>query len=238
MNCTNQQAPQRGGTVPNPIWVGLKLLLVFPRVQVTPDTPLIQTIFSPCSLLNNHRRVARSLCKIGLYFLFSFLSLAHLLILLLLLISGNVHPNPCPVFPSSVCAGNVTWLGRSAQCCACSNWVHLKCSLLSFSRLRILGGSHSWSCLSCFFCRSFCPLLHLSIYLKLSGRSVRNRLLSLPVLSGHNGSPDTRFSRATTRLMSWPDGKRYLLHQKFLVVSLLLSLVFFSSLGLEAYCLL
>ena len=46
-----------------------------------------------------------------------------------------------------------------------------------------------------------------SFYLKLCGRSGRN---CLPVLSGYNGSPDTRFSRETTRLMSWPDGERYL----------------------------
>ena len=51
-----------------------------------------------------------------------------------------------------------------------------------------------------------CPLLHLSCYLKLCGR---NCLLS-PVLSGYNGSPDTRFSRGTTRLTSLPDGERYL----------------------------
>ena len=31
------------------------------------------------------------------------------------------------------------------QCCRCSNKVHLKCSLLSFSRFRTLGSSHSWS---------------------------------------------------------------------------------------------
>ena len=55
--------------------------------------------------------------------------------------SGNVHPDPCPIFPCSVCAGNMTWQGRSMQC---SNWVHLKCSLLSFSRFRTLGISHSW----------------------------------------------------------------------------------------------
>ena len=55
-----------------------------------------------------------------------------------------------------------------------------------------------------------CPLLHLFIYLKLCGRSARNCLLSPPVLSGYNGYPDTRFSRGTTRLMSWPDGERYL----------------------------
>ena len=80
---------------------------------------------------------------------FSCLSLARLLILLLLLMSGNVHPNPCPVFSCSVCAGKVTWRGRSAQCCTCSNWVHLKCLLLSFSRVRTLGNSHSWSCPPC-----------------------------------------------------------------------------------------
>ena len=72
--------------------------------------------------------------------------------------SGNIHPNPCSVFPCSVCAGNVTWRGRSVQCCTCSNWVHLKCSLLFFSRLRTLGSSHSWSCPPCcvpaFFWRS------------------------------------------------------------------------------------
>ena len=31
------------------------------------------------------------------------------------------------------------------QCCTCSNWVHLKCLLLSFSRFRTLGSSQSWS---------------------------------------------------------------------------------------------
>ena len=59
--------------------------------------------------------------------------------------SGNVHPNPCPVFPCLMCAGNVTWLSRSIQCCTCSNWVYLKCALLSFSRFRNLGSSYSWS---------------------------------------------------------------------------------------------
>ena len=70
-----------------------------------------------------------------------------------------------------------------------------------------------------------CPLLHLSSYLKLCGRSGRNCLLSPPVLSGYNGSPDTHFYRGTTRLMSWPDGECYLCPPLSLVVSLLLSLV-------------
>ena len=38
-----------------------------------------------------------------------------------------------------------------------------------------------------------CPLLHRSSHLKLCGRSGRNCLLSPPVLSGYNGSPDTCF---------------------------------------------
>ena len=98
------------------------------------------------------QRVARSVFKINQASLFSCLSLARLLILL---ISGNVHSNPCPVVLCSVCAGNVTWRDRSVQCCTCSNWVHLKCSLLSFSRFRTLGSSHFWSfppcCVPTFF---------------------------------------------------------------------------------------
>ena len=71
-----------------------------------------------------------------------------------------------------------------------------------------------------------CPLLHLSSYLKLCGRSGRNCLLFPPILSGYNGSLDILFSRATTRLMSWPDGERYLRLPQHFVVSLLLSLEF------------
>ena len=63
--------------------------------------------------------------------------------------SGNVHPNSAPVFPCSVCAGNVSWQGRSLQCFICSKWVHLKRSLLSFAKLRTLRSTHSWSNLTC-----------------------------------------------------------------------------------------
>ena len=111
-------------------------------------------IFSLCCPLNDRRRAAHNIFKIGRLFslfLLSCLTLAllHLLILLLLLMSGNVHPNPGPIFPCSVCAGNVTWRGKSVQCCACSKWVHLRCSQLSLSNFRALGSSHSWSCPPC-----------------------------------------------------------------------------------------
>ena len=100
--------------------------------------------------LNNHRRAAHNFLKIGRLFFLSLLlplfSLLHLLILLLHLMSVNVHPNPGPIFPCSVCAGNVTWRDKSLQCCACSKWVHLRCSQLSLSQFRALGSSPTWSC--------------------------------------------------------------------------------------------
>ena len=82
-----------------------------------------------------------------------------------------------------------------------------------------------FSCLTLVLSSPPCPLLHLSCYLKLCGRSSRNCLFSPPVLSGYNGSPDTRFSRGTTQLMSLPDGERCLCPPQSLVVSLLLPLV-------------
>ena len=111
-------------------------------------------IFSLCCPLNDRRRAAHSILKIGRLFLLFLLScptlaVLRLLILLLLLMSGNVHPNPGPIFPCSVCAGKVTWRGKSVQCCACSKWVHLRCSQLSLSNFRALGSSHSWSCPPC-----------------------------------------------------------------------------------------
>ena len=112
------------------------------------------SIFSLCCPLNDRRRAAHSFFKIDrLFSLFLFscpsLALLRLLILLLLLMSRNVHPNPGPIFPCSVCAGNVTWRGKSVQCCAFSKWVHLRCSQLSLSKFRALGSSHSWSCPPC-----------------------------------------------------------------------------------------
>ena len=96
-------------------------------------------IFSLCCSLNDRRRAAHSIFKIGrLFSLFllscSTFSLLRLLILFLLLMGGNVHPNPGPIFPCSVCAGNVTRRGKSVQCCTCSKWVHLRCSQLSPQR--------------------------------------------------------------------------------------------------------
>ena len=94
----------------------------------------------------------------------------------------------------------------------CRFWQHQQA--FHFSSLLLL--SDSRSVLTTLFS------LHLSIYLNLISR---NCLLCSPVLSGYNGSPDTRFSWETMRLMSWPGGERYLHPLQSLVVSLLLSLL-------------
>ena len=136
---------------PAPFGLGRNGCWPFRGSQLPQTLPFI---FSLCCPLNDRRRAAQSFFKIGRLFslfLFSYPSLAllRLLILLLLLMSGNVHPNPGPIFPCSVCTGNVTWRGKSVQCCACSKWVHLRCSQLSLSQFRALGSSHSWSCPPC-----------------------------------------------------------------------------------------
>ena len=129
-------------------WLGSKWLLAFPRVPVTQGTPL-ESFFLPCCPLNDRRRAAHSFCKIGrLSYPFSclFYTRLRLPIFLLFLMSCNIRPNPGPIFSCPVCTGNVTWRSKSVQCCTCSKWVHLKCSLLSLSKFRTLDSSHSWSC--------------------------------------------------------------------------------------------
>ena len=133
---------------PAPFGLGRNGCWTFRGSQLPRALPFI---FSLCCPLNDRRRAAHSFFQIGrLFSLFLFscpsFALLCLLILLLLLMSGNVHPSPGPIFPCSVCAGNVTWRGKSAQCCTCSKWVHLRYSQLSWSQLRALGSSHSWSC--------------------------------------------------------------------------------------------
>ena len=78
-----------------------------------------------------------------------------------------------------------------------------------------------FSCLTLALSSPPCSLLHLSFYLNLC-----QKLFSLfSSAIGLQWAPDTRFFRTTTRLMSWPDGERYLFPQQCLVVTLLLSLI-------------
>ena len=72
-----------------------------------------------------------------------------LLISILLLISSDIHPNPGPIDPCSVCSRRVTWGNRSIQCTGCSLWVHLSCSGLSLADFRKISPGHSWTCPMC-----------------------------------------------------------------------------------------
>ena len=63
----------------------------------------------------------------------------------LLLISGDIHPNPGPVFPCSVCSLNVSKSTWSFLCSSCNLWTHLKCSNLPNPR----SYTPSWSCPTC-----------------------------------------------------------------------------------------
>ena len=72
-----------------------------------------------------------------------------LLILMLLFISGDIHPNPGPIDHCSVCSRRVTWGNRLIQCTNCSLWVHLFCSGLSPTDFRKISLGHSWTCPMC-----------------------------------------------------------------------------------------
>ena len=72
-----------------------------------------------------------------------------ILISLLLLIRGDIHPNPGPIDHCSVCSRRVIWGNRSVQRTNCSLWVHLSCSGLSFADFRKISPGHSWTCPMC-----------------------------------------------------------------------------------------
>ena len=72
-----------------------------------------------------------------------------ILIFMLLLISGDIHPNPGPIDSCSVCSRRVTWGNRSVRFTNCSLWVHLSCSGLSPADFRKIFPGHSWTCPMC-----------------------------------------------------------------------------------------
>ena len=147
---TNDKPPQRGGAaVPFPA-LG-KVEMACPRVS-HPRATLSRTIlliFCPCCPMRGHIWTAflNPIDRPSISFIFfrktlpspSFhpkplLYSSHsplILIFMLLLISGDIHPNSGPIDPCSVCSRRVTWGNRSVQCTNCSLWVHLSCS---FSR--------------------------------------------------------------------------------------------------------
>ena len=111
--------------------------------------PIFMDYFSLGCLLTDHNWAAP--------FLIDRTPLQHLLILVLLLISGNVYPNPGPIrnnprprYPCSICHFGV---GRdSLQCSTCLNLVHFHCSSLTRADFRTIcatGTAVGWRCPAC-----------------------------------------------------------------------------------------
>ena len=149
-HCTNVLPPQRGGAVPSPMGMGQNGRTDLPRGSTERPPPLSQTVFSLGRPLTGHNWAAPLL-------LIDLTPFRRLLILALLLTSGNVHPNPGPIsnhphprYPCSICHLDV---GRnSLQCSACLKWVHFLCSSLTRADFRTIcatGTAVGWRCPAC-----------------------------------------------------------------------------------------
>ena len=123
----------------------------FPRGSTKRSPPLSWTVFSLCCPLTGHNWATPLLIDRTPF--------QRLLILALLLISGNVHPNPGPIrnnprprYPCSICRLDV---GRdSLLCTTCLKWVHFFCSSLTRADFRTIcatGTAVGWRC------PAFCP---------------------------------------------------------------------------------
>ena len=157
--------------------------------------PKLWTIFWPRCPLND-RRWAASLSKTGRSLLLQgllYCSLTYLTFRLLLLMGGNVHPNPGPppTYPCAICTRNVTWRGKSIQCTACSQWVHFRCTSLSAPAFKSLGPSHSWCCPKC--TRYTSPVI-----------SGSNPITVIPHLDSNSPGPSSVPSSQTSRALHHP----------------------------------
>ena len=134
-----------------PLWgMGRNGRTDLPRGSTERSPPLSRTVFSLGRPLTGHNWAAPLL-------LIDRTPFRRLLILALLLISGNVHPNPGPIsnhphprYPCSICHLDV---GRdSLQCSACLKWVHFLCSSLTRADFRTICATNTavgWRCPAC-----------------------------------------------------------------------------------------
>ena len=108
----------------------------FQLYSLLSPTMIQQTNKSRCAKNKQYQRILKSKsCK---HQLRSFL---HLLVLMLML-CGDIHPNPGPVvkngtkkrtpkFPCSVCDKGVISSSKAVSCDRCDNWTHIMCCEVS-----------------------------------------------------------------------------------------------------------
>ena len=148
--CTSVLLLHRGGAIPSPMGIDQNGRTDLPRDSTKRSPPLSRTVFWLGCSLTGHNWAAPLLIDQN--------PLRRLLILALLLISGNVHPNPGPIsnhprprYPCSICHVDV---GRdSLQCYACLTWVHYLCSSLTradFCTICATGTAVGWRCPACY----------------------------------------------------------------------------------------
>ena len=114
------------------------------------------------------------------------LALAYLCILLMMQ-SGDVHPNPGPVaprFPCGVCGRAVKWGQRAVCCDECDLWYHTDCMGMCTPNYEpLLHSSCSWIC-----CQCGLPNFSSSLFQDKS-LSLSNRFDSFSSLQWSEGSP-------------------------------------------------
>ena len=174
------------------LFLGRLSLLAFPHLLGT----CLPSLWSPLFPLHATALIALSLTKVRLSLT---LTLSHLV----LWTDGSV-PFPFGKRGSGVLA-NCSLCGTEATLSfsagpVCSSFFAKACAILhAFYCSQQHQQIYSLLVLTLTTC-----FLRLSLYLNLFVISGRKCLLFPPVLSGYNGSPDTRFFQETTRLMSWP----------------------------------
>ena len=120
-------------------WTAILIL-----TDCSPSSCTNQLLFTTSSTFAQHLLISKSF-----FFLYIYSILSLLLILMLLFISGNIHPNPGSIDSCSICTHGVTWGYRSVQCVNHSLWVHHSCTGLSFSEFQKISPGHSWTCPKC-----------------------------------------------------------------------------------------
>lgn len=88
------------------------------------------------------------------------------LVTLLLILSGDCHPNPGPIkHPCGLCDKPVAKNHRAVLCNTCSKWSHIKCSGISleeYKKLQISNATEKWYCSSC-LTKDECPICELHV---------------------------------------------------------------------------
>ncbi len=139
----------------------LTLLFLFLQHTITTDESIIDTSVSRLVAIDYLRSCTRFTRSYYIYVLLkehsnrkSTKKFSAQVILLLLLLSGNVHLNPgppkTPKIPCAICSKSTTTKQLSINCDICKQPTHRTCANLSLTEYRILNNTVTpWKCAQC-----------------------------------------------------------------------------------------